>query len=65
MLVLTLSIGLLLTAAAYLAQPSLVAPLDALAAHGEASPSASAAAGPCPSPSTTANIPIAMPRGAT
>jgi hypothetical protein len=37
-LVLTLSICLLLTAAAYLAQPSLVAPLDALAAHGEALP---------------------------
>ena len=59
MLVLTLSIGLLLTAAAYLAQPSLVAPLDALAAHGEPSPGASAAAEPTetsvptPSPSTS------------
>ena len=53
MLVLTLSIGLLLTAAAYLAQPSLVAPLDALAAHGEPSPSASAAADPTGISSTT------------
>jgi len=58
-LVLTLSIGLLLTAAAYLAQPSLVAPLDALAAHGEASPSPSAAAEPTetsvPTPSATSS----------
>ena len=55
MLVLTLSIGLLLTAAAYLAQPSLVAPLDALAAHGEPSdaPSASAVADPTQSSSIT------------
>jgi len=54
-LVLTLSIGLLLTAAAYLAQPSLVAPLDALAAHGEPSdaPSASAVADPTQSSSIT------------
>ncbi len=59
MLVLTLSIGLLLTAAAYLAHPSLVAPLDALATHGEPSPSASAAADPTeissPTPSATSS----------
>jgi hypothetical protein len=61
-LVLTLSIGLLLTAAAYLAQPSLVAPLDAFAAHGEASPSPSAAAGPTETSVTTPSAtPSAMP----
>ena len=59
MLVLTLGTGLLLTAAAYLAQPSLVAPLDALAAHGEPSPSATPTADPTDTSSTT---PPAPPR---
>ena len=67
MLVLTLSTGLLLTAAAYLAQPSLVAPLDALAAHGEtSSPGPSVAAEPTgtssPTPSATPSVtPSATP----
>ena len=64
MLVLTLSTGLLLTAAAYLAQPSLVAPLDALAAHGKASPTSSSYLSATPS-ATTSATPSPTPTVAT